>query len=91
MPETVADVAHAIDHLLRSTCLKPTWRLRVLDYVRSGYTDEGQRIDRSDEQDRRMKTLECEECQESPCREDCPVKAYRDLLRAGDCVPVLTD
>jgi len=91
MPETAAQVAHQIEHMLRSPCLKPAWRHTVLDYVRAGYDSEGQRIERSEELDQRMKTLECEECGESPCREDCPVKLYRDLLRRGDMAAILTD
>ena len=85
MPETAANVAHLIDHLLRAPCLKPTWRLRVIDYVRAGYNEHGQRIQRSVELDEHMKTLECEECDRHPCPEECPVKAFHDLIY-GDAV-----
>jgi hypothetical protein len=90
-PVTAANIAHAIEHLLSSLCLKPTWRLRVIDYVRAGFDADGKRIERSDDLERQMKTLECEECTESDCREDCPVKPYRDLLRRGDCAAVMTE
>lgn len=87
-PVTVAQVAHAIEFLLFSPCLKPTWRLRVLAYVRAGYDADGQRIERSEDLDQEIKTLECEECTEDGCREDCPVKKYHDLLKRGDGVVV---
>jgi hypothetical protein len=90
-PVTAAHVAHLIEHLLRSPCLKPTWRLRVLDYVRAGFNSDGQRINRSDDLDRQMKTMECEECTEDGCRDECPVKPYRELLRRGDCAAVMTE
>lgn len=91
MPLTAADIAHAIDHLLRSPCLKPTDRKRVLDYVASGYNEYGHRIDRSEELEQQMKTLECDECTEVECRADCPVRPFRDVLTRGDCAAVMVE
>lgn len=88
-PLTAANVAHLIEHLLRSPCLKPTWRVQILDYVRAGYDSYGQRIDRSEELDRQLKTLECTECTEGGCRTGCPVKPFHDLLTHGDCAAVM--
>ncbi len=90
-PATAANIAHAIEHLLRSTCVKPSWRVRILDYVRAGYDGNGDRIDRSEDLDQHMKLLECEECGLIECRDDCPNKGYHDLLRVGDVTPILTD
>ena len=90
-PLTAANVAHLIEHMLRSPCLKPTWRLQILDYVRAGYDNYGQRIDRSEELDQQMKTLECKECGLNECREECPVRPFHDLLKRGQCAVIFTD
>ena len=80
MPATAADVAHLIDHLLMSPCLHPRWRQRVIDYVRAGYGSDGPRILRSVELDEKMKVLECEECDRHPCPDECPTRAFHDLV-----------
>jgi len=90
-PGTARDVAHAIENILRSPCIKEEWIHAVLDYVKAGHGPDGQRIARTVEMDQRMATLECEECREPTCPESCPVKAFRDLLKRGDCAAVMTD
>lgn len=90
-PVTAANIAHAIEHLLRSTCVKPAWRLQIIDYVRAGYDSNGDRIDRSDELDQQIKTLECVECTLSECPETCPVRPYHDQLKRGQCAVIFTD
>ena len=77
--QTIAQVAHQIDHALMSLPVPTHRRLFVLAYVEAGYNEFGERIQRSDELDQRIKTLECEDCRRE-CGDDCPVKPYRDLV-----------
>ena len=82
---TAADIAHLIDFHLQHQAIRPSYRPFLLAYIASGYDQDGNRIQRANDLEERLKTLECEDCPSSrrggpQFSADCPVKPFRDIL-----------
>jgi hypothetical protein len=82
---TAADIAHLIDFQLQHQAIRPAYRPFLLAYLASGYDQDGNRIQRAEAMESRLKTLECEDCRCSPrqgpaCPAECPAKPFRDIL-----------
>ena len=57
---TAADIAHLIDFQLQHQAIRPAYRPFLLAYIASGYDQDGNRIQRAEAMESRIKTLECE-------------------------------
>ena len=85
MRVTAAEIAHLIDFQLQHQGIRPAYRPFLLAYIASGYDQDGNRIQRAEDLESRIKTLECEDCRSSSphgptCPVDCPVKPFRDII-----------